>query len=87
MIRTLIIVLRGENVGKDLTKTPSWISRMTFNSRLGLRRFAPFSRTSAGHHGKVKSGSAGADAVFFVPHLRLRKQAFDASLVNKKSAT
>ena len=27
----------------NLAKTPSWLSRMVFNVRLGLRRFAPFS--------------------------------------------
>ncbi len=37
MIRNLIIVLRGENVGKDLIKSPSQISERAISViRLGL---------------------------------------------------
>ena len=36
-------------------------------NQLGFAAGDVTSRTSAGHHGKVKSGSAGADAVFLFP--------------------
>ena len=44
MIRILIIVLRGENVGKDLIKSPFQVPERVINViALGLRRCAPFS--------------------------------------------
>ena len=43
MIRILIIVLRGDNVGKEQTKTPSQLSRMAFKViRLGFGKITYF---------------------------------------------
>ena len=43
MIRILIIVLRGENVGKDLTKSPSQLPERAISViRLGFGRITGF---------------------------------------------
>ena len=54
---------------------------------LGFIACCATSLTSAGHHQPKQKRLLLAQRPFFVPRLRLRKQAFDASPENEKSAT